>query len=311
MKALVTGGAGFIGRWVCKSLIDNGIQVEILDDLRNSSERNFKEFKDTKGFKFHNGSVCDRELIERIFRGNFDICIHAAAEIDVQESIDDPKKYFDANIAGTFNILEAARKHHVKTAIIGTCMVYDASNKPLSETSHVNPLSPYAASKLAGEELALSYFNSYKLPVTILRPFNTYGPFQKTNMEGSVATVFLKNKLLGEELLIFGNGNQTRDLLYAEDCAEFIVRASLDKRSEGQIINAGTGKDISINELAAAICGDRGRVRHVPHHHPEAEIQKLSCDYSKAEKLLGWKPKINLQEGLGRTGEWLKKEMKL
>src|SRR3989338_6960955 len=273
MKARVTGGAGLIGRWVCKALIEKGIDVSILDDLSNSTEKNFEEFKSSRGFHFYKCKVEDRNSVEDIFKKGFDICIHAAAQIDVKESLENPDESFNANILGTFNVLEAARKSRTKVVIVGTCMVYEMANEPITEQSRTKPLSPYAASKLAAEELALSYYYGYKLPVVVLRPFNTYGPFQKTNMEGSVATVFLKNKLLGEELLIFGNGSQTRDLLYAEDCAEFIVTASLEKKAEGHILNAGTGKDISINGLAAEICGNNGRIRRVPHHHPEAEIR--------------------------------------
>ena len=305
MKALVTGGAGFIGRWVCKALIEKGIDVSILDDLSNSTEKNFEEFKSSRGFHFYKCKVEDRNSVEDIFKKGFDICIHAAAQIDVQESLENPDESFNANILGTFNVLEAARKSRTKVVIVGTCMVYEMANEPITEQSRTKPLSPYAASKLAAEELALSYYYGYGLPTVILRPFNTYGPFQKTNMEGSVATIFIKNKLRNEDIKIFGDGAQTRDLMYVEDCADFIVRASLEKNAEGEIINAGTGKDISINELASIICKNPAKIKKIPHHHPQSEIKRLVAGYGKAEMLLGWHPKTSLEDGIKKTEEWL------
>ncbi|KKM01821.1 hypothetical protein LCGC14_1790580, partial [marine sediment metagenome] len=196
---------------------------------------------------------------------------------------------------------------NTKLIIVGTCIVYDLANSNImiSESHKIKPLSPYAGSKIAAEELALSYYYAYKLPVIILRPFNTYGPFQKTNMEGGVVSIFIKNKLQNEKLQIYGEGTQTRDLLYVEDCAEFIVKALECKRCVGEVINAGTGIDISINELAMLIVNDKNRIEHVKHHHPQSEIMKLVCDNSKAKRILNWEPKTTLKKGITKLEKWL------
>lgn len=305
MKILVTGGSGFIGRWAVKKLLDGRYEVCVLDDLSNGRVENLKELKEDQNFKFVLGDIRDKEVLQSVFK-DIDICIHAAAAINVQESIDNPQKYYDVNVNGTFNILEEARKRDVKIVLIGTCMVYDlTSSKAINEKHPVNPKSPYAGSKLAAENLALSYYHAYGLPVVITRPFNTYGPYQKSDMEGGVVSIFVKSLLQGETLKIFGDGTQTRDLLYVEDCADFIVNASFNEKAVGEVINAGSGQDIAINDLALLICNDSERIRYVEHHHPQSEIPKLLCDYTKANKLLGWEPKISLEEGIEKTEEWI------
>ena len=302
---LVTGGAGFIGRWVVKKLLNDGHEVCVLDDLSNGRMENIEEFKDYSEFKFVSGNIRDKNLLEEVFK-DLDVCIHAAAAINVQESIDNPQRYYDVNVNGTFNILEEARNKNVKVVLIGTCMVYDlTSSKAISEEHPLNPKSPYAGSKLAAENLALSYFHAYGLPVVITRPFNTYGPYQKSDMEGGVVSIFVRLLLEGEPLKIFGDGTQTRDLLYVEDCAEFIVKAAFAENAVGEVINGGYGHDIAIKDLALLICKDAERIRHVKHHHPQSEIPKLLCDYTKANKLLGWKPKISLEEGIEKIQEWI------
>lgn len=310
-NVLVTGGAGFIGRWTVKKLLHDKHKVWVLDNLSNGSTENLAEFTGKKNFMgIVRGNAEDAALVSELFSKNkFGLVIHLAAQINVQESIDNPRKSFDSNILGTFVLLEEMRKCRPvpKIVLMGTCMVYDLASAggAISEAHPVRPLSPYAASKLAAEQLAEAYGNSYSVPCTILRPFNTYGPFQKSNMEGGVVSIFIRNALRGEPLKVFGSGRQTRDLLYAEDCADFIVRAAFEKRAVGRVINAGSGKDVSINELAEMISGGKSEIMHVKHHHPRAEIMKLQCDYSLARKLLGWKPKHTLEEGIRETREWL------
>ena len=306
MEILVTGGAGFIGKCVVKKLLNDGHTVCVLDDLSNGRMENLEEFKNYSEFEFVSGDIRDNNLLDELFN-DINICIHAAAAINVQESIENPQRYYDVNVNGTFNILEEARKKNVKVVLIGSCMVYDlTSSEAISEEHPLNPKSPYAGSKLAAENLALSYFYAYGLPVVITRPFNTYGPYQKSDMEGGVVSIFIRSFLEEKMLNVFGDGTQTRDLLYVEDCAEFIVEAVFNEKAVGEIINAGSGKDIAINDLAFLVCKDAERIRHVKHHHPQSEIPKLLCDYSKAKKLLGWEPKTSLEEGIEKTKEWIK-----
>jgi nucleoside-diphosphate-sugar epimerase len=307
MRFLVTGGAGFIGRWVVKKLLSDGNDVWVLDNLSNSAKSNLDEFASDS--KFHGlsiGSVEDSKCVQDSFRNRYDICIHSAAQINVQDSLDNPERTFNTNVIGTYNILKCALKSKTKVTVIGTCMVYDTSqHKGISELSPVKPASPYAGSKLSAENLALSYYYGLGLPIIILRPFNTYGPFQKTTMEGGVVSIFIHNKLQGEKLRIFGDGTQTRDFLYVEDCADFIVKATFSDKAIGQIINAGLGIDISINDLAFLICKDTNRIERVKNPHPHSEIPKLLCANTKARKILNWQPKTTLEEGILRTELWI------
>lgn len=312
MKALVTGGAGFIGRWVVKELIDRGCEVYILDDLSNGSQENVREFE-WKGLieKFVMGDIQDAVLVGKLFEEKFDVCYHLAASINVQDSIDNPINTFNNDVLGTFYILEACRKHGTKLIFMSTCMVYDKANseKGIDETHPVKPASPYAGSKIAGENIVLSYWYAYGLPVVVVRPFNTYGPYQKSSGEGGVVSIFIGRNLESQELNIKGTGEQTRDLLYVEDCARFVVEAGFSNKANGQIVNAGSGSDVSINELARIICKDESRIKHIAHDHPQSEIMKLLCNYNKAKDILGWEPRVDLEEGIKKTEEWLKGEI--
>ena len=309
MNVLVTGGAGFIGRAVVKRLLEDRHKVYVLDNLSNGSKDNLIEFEDCTGFKgLIVGDIRDEGQLNRIFKRNIDICVHMAAQVNVQASIDHPEENYDINVNGTFRIMESARKTNTKVVLVSTCMVYAPANtsSPITEGHRTMPASPYAGSKLAAENLAGSYYYAYGLPVVILRPFNIYGPFQKTNMEGGVVSIFVSRKIRGEKLPIFGQGNQTRDLMFVDDCADFIVKASYSPEAGGEIFNAGSGKDISVNDLAMAIVKEKNMIKHVPHPHPQSEINKMVCDNRKSRYILGWKPRISLTKGIERLEKWLR-----
>ncbi|GKU76803.1 dTDP-glucose 4,6-dehydratase [Paenibacillus sp. L3-i20] len=309
MNILLTGGAGFIGRWVMKKLLDDGHNVWILDDLSNGRVENIAEFQDRGGFRaFIKGTILDEQLLEELFNSKaFDICYHLGASINVQDSIDDPRTTFNNDTIGTFNIMEHCRKHSVKVVFMSTCMVYDqcTDEQGITEQHPIKPASPYAGSKIAAENMVLSYYYAYGLPTVVIRPFNTYGPYQKTGGEGGVVAIFIKNKLNGKDLNIYGTGTQTRDLLYVEDCARFVVEAGYSDKVNGETVNAGLGRDISINELAKLIVEDENRIHHIEHIHPQSEIQKLLCNSSKAKELLDWSPVVTLEEGIRRTEQWI------
>lgn len=304
----VTGAAGFIGRWVVAELLDRGHTVYGLDDFSNGSERNIAAFRDVERFHITEGDIRSRDDVDELFDHDVDACIHLAAEIDVQESLEDPQSHFDSNVIGTQNVLEACRKDDTRLGLVGTCMVYDMvdSASGISEDHPTKPASPYAGSKLAAEDLAEGYYHGYDLPVTVLRPFNTYGPYQKTGMAGGVVSIFTSRDIRGEPLKIFGDGTQTRDLLYATDCARFIVEGTFSDETVGEVLNAGTGSDVSINELAELIGTDGTEITHVEHHHPQSEVQKLLCDPTKANEVLGWEPEVTLEEGVSRLRTWLR-----
>ena len=333
MKCLVTGGAGFIGRWVAERLVTLGHHVVTLDDYSNGRSENLRDLEGSRLVRVLMGDLKNPAALQAAFDlGPYDAIYHLAASIHVQRSIDDPVPTYRNDAEGTLRVLEAAREQYFRdngldpaarefdfdrdaprlvnrrphVACMSTCMVYDLSDgHPISETHPYRPTSPYAAAKIGSDMLALSYFHAYRMPVTVVRPFNTYGPFQKSNSEGGVVSIFLKRDLSGEPLLVKGTGAQTRDLLYVEDCAEFVVTASLCEAAEGEIVNAGTQTDVAINDLARMCCGPGNRVVHVPHDHPQAEIPRLLADATKATRLLGWKAKTSLAEGLQRTRAWL------
>lgn len=306
----VTGAAGFIGRWVVDELLERGYAVRGLDDLSNGSRRNVAAFDSLDKFNLTVGDVADRAVVETLLEGDVAACIHLAAEIDVHESLKDPGSHFDTNVMGTQRVLEACRRTETQLCLIGTCMVYDMVDSAvgIDESHPVKPTSPYAGTKLAAENLAESYYHGYGLPVTILRPFNTYGPYQKTGMAGGVVSIFTRRDLDDKTLKIFGDGTQTRDLMYATDCSKFIVEGTFSDEATGEVINAGTGSDISINGLAELIASDGTEITHVEHHHPQSEVQKLLCDPTKARDLLDWEPEISLKVGVERLREWMVEE---
>lgn len=312
MNILVTGGAGFIGRWVVNRLAKDNNNIWILDNLSNGSIDNIKSLQNEyPSITFENGDIKDNKILDSIFINNFDICYHLAASINVQDSIDHPETTFENDIIGTINVLEHCRLHHTKFVYMSTCMVYDAatSNLGIDESHLTCPCSPYAAAKLSGEEIAMSYYHTYHLPVTILRPFNTYGEYQKDNSEGGVISIFIKNKLMDKPLIIYGDGNQTRDFLYVTDCADFVVESGYSEKTNGKIINAGSGVDITITDLAKLIAGNVEKIKYVSHIHPQSEINKLLCNPLYAEKLIGWKPKVSLSCGIFNTENFIKKNL--
>ncbi|HUP55594.1 MAG TPA: NAD-dependent epimerase/dehydratase family protein [Methylomirabilota bacterium] len=310
MRILVTGAAGFIGRWVVGELLAQGHEVLPIDNLVAGDAAALEEFRGHPGLRpFEEGDVRDAGSCRRWAR-EVDAIAHLAASISVQESIDDPASTFENDVVGTFNVLEAARAVGARVLFMSTCMVYDrAGDEGIDEDHPTKPASPYAASKLSGEALTESYFHAYGLPTTVVRPFNTYGPFQRSVGEGGVVAIFTRRSLLGEELRIYGDGTQTRDLLYVEDCARFVAAALLSDGATGRILNAGTGRDVSVNELAALVEPDPARVVHVPHIHPQSEIAVLRCDPRRAAKVLGWQPQIDLPTGLGRVREWMASQL--
>jgi nucleoside-diphosphate-sugar epimerase len=307
---MVTGAAGFIGRWVVAELLDRGYAVRGLDDLSNGSRRNVAAFDSVDRFDLTVGDVAEPGVVDELLDEDVEACLHLAAEIDVQESLDDPQAHFETNVVGTERVLEACRRTDTPLGLVGTCMVYDMddSGEGIDESHPVKPASPYAGTKLAAENLAESYYHGYGLPVTILRPFNTYGPYQKTGMAGGVVSIFTSRDIAGEPLKIFGDGAQTRDLLYATDCARFIVEGTFSEAATGEVINAGTARDISINDLAELVASEGTEITHVEHHHPQSEVQKLLCNPAKVNDLLGWEPEVSLEDGIGRLRKWLREE---
>jgi UDP-glucose 4-epimerase len=303
MSALVTGGAGFIGRQVVGELLDRGEAVRVLDDFSRARPGSLEWVHGRPGYLgLVQGDVADPAALRRGLMG-VDTVFHLAAAVDVGASVHGPVPVIRANVLGTLNVLEAARTGRLRLVLVSTCHVYASASRPLDEQAATAPASPYAASKLAADDLAAGYRRAFGLRHTIVRPFNVYGPWQRGDLEGGVVARFLQAALEERSLEVHGDGAQTRDFLFVEDAARGIVDASMET-AVGHTLNLATGRETSIRELAALIHADAGRVRQVPHPHPRAEVERYLGNATRARELLEWRPRVALPEGLARTRAW-------
>jgi len=243
MNCLVTGGAGFIGSHLADSLLEKGHKVIIIDDLSSGKIENVN-----KKSVFYNKSILDSDLLDLFKKENIEVIFHLAAQKNVRKSIEDPLFDAKANIIGTLNILEAARKSNVKKIIFsstGGAIYGDTSFIPTKESASTNPESPYGVAKLTIEKYLYYYYKTYGLNYTILRYSNVYGPRQDAKGEAGVIAIFIENLIAGKELNVFGDGEQTRDYIYVKD----VVKANILAIKEEGTYNVGTSKETSLNEI--------------------------------------------------------------
>lgn len=303
LNILVTGGAGFQGTHLVEKLHELGHEVTVLNTLTQDALANQHYIKD-KAFLVW-GSVTDPEVIEKAMRGK-DVVFHLGARINVDESILDPWSTIDVNVRGTFNALEAARKTGARVIHTSTCEVYGKPEiLPISETTELRPHSPYASSKAAADRIAFSYFLTYRVPVTILRPFNLYGERQKEGKFGAVIPIFVTQAMRGGPIKVFGTGNQTRDYMHVSDMVRAYALVLAHPELEGEVINFGTGIMTSIKDIAEYIAGKFNTKVEYIHSRP-GEATHLIADCAKAKNLFGWKPGVGIYEGLDRYIAWRK-----
>ncbi len=305
MRVLVTGGAGFIGSHLVERLHKLGYEIRVLDNLSSGRRENLAGVMGDVDFMY--GDVRDVEQVRRAVLG-VDAVIHIAALIDVEESVKNPLIYHEVNSTGTLNLLRCSVEQGVKKFIFtSTCAVYgNPVRLPIKEEHPLNPLSPYAASKLSAESYCMAFSASYGLKTTVLRLFNVYGPRQDTCKYSSVIIEFVKRVGKGLPPIIFGDGEQTRDFIYIDDAVEFIVRA-LEYDAVG-CFNVGTGSSVSINRLANLIIKIMGRSHLKPIHlEPRpGDVRHSEADVSKAVKVFDFKPRVTLEEGLKKfITSWL------
>lgn len=301
MRVLVTGGAGFFGSHIVDLLISNGHEVCIIDDLSSGKKEHINE-----GANFYNLDILD-DVGKVIKKENVEYVIHNAAQAQVKKSIEDP--IFDArvNILGSLNLLESSRE--VKKFIFastGGTIYGEPQYLPADESHPENPLSPYAVSKLAFEKYLYVYGEIYGLDYVSLRYGNIYGPRQDPYGEAGVVAIFANKMLKGEAPTINGDGNQTRDYVYVEDVARSNLLA-LEKSSKEKIINVGTGIETSVNEIFETIQKSLGTDIE-PVHGPaiKGEVNRISLDVKRAEDMLGWRPEVGIEEGIGKYIDYLK-----
>ncbi|VVB53024.1 GDP-L-fucose synthase [uncultured archaeon] len=304
MRMLVTGGAGFIGSHIVDRLLMEKHDVAVADNLSSGTRGNVPF-----GVEFYEVDLTSPGLTEAITEFKPDVVFHEAAQINVRKSIENPTTDAKTNIIGSINLLEACRKNNVKKIIYASSggAVYGEPQKlPVPEDHPIKPLSQYGASKHAVEHYLEIYRQNYDLNYTILRYSNVYGPRQNPNGEAGVIAIFAKAFLNGSQPVIFGDGNQTRDFIYAADVAQANLLAAQKKTPE-KTFNVGSGTEISINKITDLI-SKATDAKTKPKYGPEVpgEVRHTYLDISRAKKELGWQPKKKIEDGIKETVEWIK-----
>ncbi|HSX38028.1 MAG TPA: SDR family oxidoreductase [Chlamydiales bacterium] len=299
MKCLVTGGAGFIGSHLVDLLLAKGHQAIVLDNLCGGWMKNLREAEKHPQFKFVQADIRDREGIRPHFAG-VDWVFHLAALADIVPSIEKPRDYFETNVDGTFNVLEAAKEAHVKRflyAASSSCYGI-AKEYPTPETAPINPQYPYALTKNLGEQLVLHWGQVYKLPVLSLRLFNVFGPRSRTTgVYGAVFGVFLAQKLKGKPFTVVGDGKQSRDFTYVADVADAFYTAA-ESNLCNEFMNVGSSGHYSVNRLVELLGGP---VTYIPKRPGEPEC--TFADVAKIRRNLNWKPKVSFEVGVAKILE--------
>ena len=298
-RALVTGGAGFIGSALVRALEARGYDVRVYDDLSVGGPVNLEG----TGAELVRGDVRDLDALIAAARG-CDAAFHLAAGAGVIQSIEEPLVNFDQNARGTLVALEAARR-----ADVGR-FVFSSSNAPLGEGAYparedkpIAPLSPYGASKAVGEAYCSAFHGAYGMHAVAVRFSNAYGP--RSAHKGNVIPLFIRRLRAGEELIVYGDGDQTRDFVFCEDLADGLIRAAEADGAGGEIFQLASGVETSLNrlvELLAEVSGAEPRIRREP---PRAgEILRNYSAIDKARDRLGYGPSVTLEQGLQRTWDW-------
>ncbi len=303
MRAIVTGGAGFIGSHLTDALVERGDEVVVLDDLSHGRRERVHT-----GATFAQVDIRDREGVEDVFRElRPEACFHLAAQADVRVSVADPAFDADVNVIGTTRILEAAREHGTQVVFSSTGgAIYGECEEPAPETAARRPLAPYGTSKLAGEEYLATWNRLYGTSHVALRYGNVYGPRQDPHGEAGVVAIFFGRLAEGRPFQIFGDGRQTRDYVYVQDVAAATMAA---QGQPGGVFNVGTGRETSVLELADA-CRRVSGVDLEPEFAPPrlGELQRSVLDPSLSERELGWRPETDLDSGLGATWDSIRTE---
>ena len=303
VRVLVTGGAGFVGSGLTKRLLSMGAVVTVLDDLFTGRRENLPD----SGFTFVQGSVCDPPMVEHLVAGA-EIVFHCAAR-NIVVSTRNPREDYETNIGGTLNVLLAARATGPKRVVYtsSTSVYGNPKYLPINEDDHLSLLTPYAVSKLAGENYCMAFYESYGLPTTAVRYSNIFGPGQDpANPYCGVVAKFVESLFAGKAPVIHGDGNQTRDFTFIDDAVEATVLAATSDRATGEVFNVGTGVETRVNELAAVLIRLIGAPVEPTHtdRRDVDNIRRRVVNIEKTRRALRWVPEVTLEEGLRRTVAW-------
>jgi len=313
-KVLITGGAGFIGSHVAERLLEQGREVVALDDFNDYYDPKLKRANVARlggrpGFEVVEGDIRDRQLVERVYRrGGFSATIHLAARAGVRPSIREPHLYVEVNEQGTVNILDAARRWGAYTFLFGSSSsVYGTNSKvPFSEQDPITqPVSPYAATKRAGELLCHTYRHVFGMHITCLRFFTVYGPQQRPDL---AIYKFTEKMLRGQSIPRYGDGTSARDYTHVDDIVDGVVRA-LQADLDWDIVNLGGSRTTSLSELIellATATGVSPQVEELPDQPGDMPI--TYADVSRAKEVLGWEPAVPIDEGISRFVDWYRAE---
>ena len=310
---LVTGAAGFIASKVCEFLLDEGNEVVGIDNMDPAYDLRLKRWRlsrllPRRGFTFFEESICDLQALERIINNhaNIQAIINLAAKAGVRDSVIDPWAYYDTNLTGTLNLLELCRRHGIRKFILAsTSSIYgqDAPYPTPEEAESSYPLQPYAASKKAAETLSYSYHYLYGTDISVVRYFTVYGPRQRPDMG---INKFVTSNFEGKEIVIFGDGTQTRDFTYIDDAVYANILAANSDVS-GEVFNIGGGNRISVNDLIFVIeqaTGRRAIIRYTDKQ--KGDVIDTLADNSKARRILGWEPRVDIRDGISHYVSWRK-----
>lgn len=309
-RVLITGADGFMGSHLTEALLQAGALVSIY--LRGSSingpgTHTLKNIAHLENKLAHiiTGDIASRDSVALIAQNKPQIIFHLAADAYVPNSFEHPIEVKETNLDGTLNVLHAAMAIDGLEQVVVTSSseIYGTCTGFINEDHPMNPSSPYGASKAAADRFAFAYWNTYHLPIAIIRPFNTYGPRHTYD----VIPKFIRLALEGKPITIYGSGEQTRDLSYVDDMIRAFIIMGTDQKAIGQAVNFGTGQDVSVIDLAKKIkeySGSKSEIVHLPPR--PAEVGKLLCDYSKAQKFFGWTPTVSIDDGLKKNIAWAK-----
>jgi nucleoside-diphosphate-sugar epimerase len=304
-KCLVTGGAGFIGSHLVQLLLNRGYTVRVLDNFETGSRETLSEIK--KDIDLIEGSVEDLDTVRRAVKG-MDWIFHEAARGSVPRSIEDPLGTNSVNITGTLNVLIAGRDANIERVVCASSSaIYgETPELPKREDMLPSPQSPYAVSKINLEHYCNVFFKAYGLETVSLRYFNIYGPRQNPLLEyAAVIPIFIRNMLGNKQCVVYGDGEQTRDFAFVEDCAQANLLAATSKSAPGNVYNIGSGDQISVNQLFQLIQGITGNNIPAKYEPPRKGDIKHSCaDVSRAKSSLNYQQAFDLQKGLQITVDW-------
>jgi UDP-glucose 4-epimerase len=307
MRALITGGAGFIGSTLAKELASNGAEVVVLDNLSSGYRRNIHG---QSGVRLVEEDIRNTAAVEAAVTG-IDVIFHLAASVGNKRSIDQPVNDAEINVIGTLRILEAARKAGVRKVIISSSagIFGELKTLPIREDHPVEPDSPYGASKLCAEKQGLVYAKLYGMEVVCLRYFNVYGPNQRFDAYGNVIPIFVFQMLRGEPVTIFGDGEQTRDFVNVRDVVQANIKSAMAPGVSGAF-NIGSGTRISINDLVERLKAASKLNPVVRHGPPRAgDVRDSLADISAARRAFGFEPAVTIDVGLPEYIQWARTEM--